>query len=152
MWYVQGKVGLYLIKYHTINTHIELSLKQTQCLQIILTPTAADGEFVGWTVNCMKRGILHTVRDWAVILRKKLKKEHTSSSNSVVHEINTIKDFYSLFTSALRQLFSHTDGYNRRLQRIYNSVSTASCSNNKACSFRQFCHTFHPTFPSVYGR
>jgi len=87
MWSFKGKVALCLIKYHTINTHIELSLKQTQCPQIRLTPTAANGEFVGWTVCCMNRGILQTVRDWAVGLRKKLKKKNIYSSNIVVHEI-----------------------------------------------------------------
>jgi hypothetical protein len=38
---------LYFIQYHTINTHIEPSLKQTQRLQIGLTHIVAVGEFVG---------------------------------------------------------------------------------------------------------
>jgi hypothetical protein len=35
-------------------------------------------------------------------------KKNTSSSNSAVHDMNNGKDFYSLFASAVRQLFSHT--------------------------------------------
>jgi len=50
--------------------------------------------------------ILYTVRDGAVGLRKKLKiKENTSSCKSAVHDIKNRKDFYLLFTSAVRQLF-----------------------------------------------
>jgi hypothetical protein len=43
----QGNLPLWSIQYRTINTHIEPSLKPTQRLQIELTKTAADGEFVG---------------------------------------------------------------------------------------------------------
>jgi hypothetical protein len=46
MWRFQGNFALCLIKFHTINTFIEPSLKQTQRPQVGLTHTAADGEFV----------------------------------------------------------------------------------------------------------
>jgi len=71
------------------------------------------------------------------------KKKNTSSSNGVVHDIKNWKHFYSLFTRIFRQLFSHTGRYNRCLQTIYHSMSTASCSNDKTCSFSEFCHKFH---------
>jgi hypothetical protein len=63
---------MYLIKYQAMNTFIEPSLKQTQCLQVWLT--AVDGELLVWTVSY----ILNTVRDSALSLRKKLKKKHAT--------------------------------------------------------------------------
>jgi hypothetical protein len=100
----------------------------------------------------MNRRILYTSGDSALSLQKKLKKKHTYSSNSAVQDMNNRKDFYSLFTSAVRQVFSHTGGYDICSQTVYHNIPTASCSNYKMCSFSEFCHKFHLTFPSVYGR
>ena len=84
------KLILCFVKYHSINVCIELSLKQTQCLQKESTHISADGKFVGWTVRYTNRGISNTVRDWDLRLRKKFKK-HSSSSNGSVHDTNTQK-------------------------------------------------------------
>ena len=102
----QVKLLLCFAQYHAINACIEPSLKQTQRLQIQLTQTAANGEFVVWNFSYINREILNTVRDSVLSLRKKLKK-NTPHLNSVVHDTNDRKDVYSPTTSALQQL-SHT--------------------------------------------
>jgi hypothetical protein len=102
------KVNLSLcsIKYHAISTCFELSLKQTKRLQIWFTNTDKDGEFVGWTVSCMNSGILYTVRDSDLSLRKIFKKkEPASSSNCTVHDTNTQKNFTRYLPTMLDKCF-----------------------------------------------
>ena len=108
---------------------------QTQCIK-----NKINSHCCRWrvcSVNCLlyeQRDLVHS-SGLSCGSAEEIKKKKISSYNTAVHDIKNRKDFYSLPTSAVPQLFSHTGRYNRCLPIIYHSVSTASCSNDMTCSF-----------------